>query len=91
MSITKNNFRELSEELRLTHATYHTGIRRDDKNTNIFRRSSDGVQMVLEDWYPGYPVSDDGWDFLYWYFENNSNKNTIYNLPDHPWYFICEY
>ena len=74
---------------------YHTGIRRSQKNKNVFIRSGDGVQIALSGWLPGgYPSSTDGYDFLIWYFWNDSNdsyKNTILNRPDNSRYFICEY
>jgi len=89
--LTKEGRNKLSEELGMQYHNYHMGIRRDQNNTNIWRRSSDGVEVSLEGWYPGYPRSDDGFDFLYWYFFDNSNKNTVYDFPDYQCYFICEY
>ena len=71
---------------------YHTGIRRSQTNKNVFIRSGDGVQINLSGWHPpGNPISNDGWDYLLWYFYDNEYKNTIYNYPDHSRYFICEY
>merc|ERR1719376_1318473 len=89
--LTKEGRNKLSEELGMQYHNYHMGIRRDATNKNIWRRSSDGVEVSLEGWYPGYPYSDDGFDFLIWYFWNNSIKNTVYNNPDYSRYFICEY
>ena len=70
---------------------YHIGIRRDENDKNIWKRSDNGMQVYLEGWYPDRPYSRDGYDILFWYFENDSKKNTIYNLLDIDWYFICEY
>ena len=70
---------------------YHTGIRRDETNKTIWRRSGDGTQVELDGWYPGQPDSRDGYDFLYWGIWNDPNKNTIFNERDASYYFICEY
>ena len=75
----------------MQYDVYHTGIRRDATNKNIFRRSSDGVEVSLEGWYPGTPLSDDGRDFLYCSFDNDSNKNYVFDYGDQRRYFICEY
>ena len=70
---------------------YHTGIRRE-KNANIWRRSGDGVQIQLEGWFVEYDLTYvDGRDFVYWHFVNGSEKNSILNLSDKKFYFICEY
>ena len=70
---------------------YHTGIRQDTNNTGIWRRSSDGIEVNLEGWYPGSPKPYRSQDFLYWDFWNNSRKNNIINLSDLEFPFICEY
>merc|ERR1719376_2013562 len=90
--LTLEGRKQIYEELGMQYDVYHTGIRRDQNNTNIFRRSRDGVQVSLEGWHSnGYPRSNDGYDFLCWYFHDNSNKNTVYNSYDYQSYFICEY
>ena len=44
-------FREISESLNLPFGqVYHTGIRRNENQ--IWRRSSDGAEVQLEDWIP---------------------------------------
>ena len=85
-------YSELSKELGmpLNHG-YHTGIRRDETNKIIFRRSGDGLKVNLEGWLPNRPSSNDGYEFLLWYFFNNSYINTIFNTFDDSHYFICEY
>ena len=71
---------------------YYTGIRRDETNKTIWRRSSDGVQVKLEGWRSNrFPASNDDWNILYWDFWSNSKKNTIFNLSDYSTYFYCEY
>ena len=72
---------------------YHTGIKRDEKNKNIWKRSSDGVQVNVNGWdsYNGFPVSYNTYDFLYLRLYNDPSENTIQNWPDIPEYFICEY
>jgi len=82
---------ELAASLNLPYSYFHTGIKRDPSNYKIFRRVSDGVQVELDGWIAGRPSSADGYDNLYWFFYNDSNKNTIYNYPDHSRYFICEF
>jgi len=90
--LTTEGRTQLSEELGLRLGNrYHTGIRRSPTNKNVYIRSGDGVQINLTGWFPNYPHGNDGYDYLYWYFRNNSNKNTIFNNPDHSFYFICEY
>ena len=68
---------------------YRTGIRRDENR--VWRRSSDGAEVQLEGWKPGYPWNDADSEFLYWDFYNGSDNNTIFNYPDRSVYFICEY
>jgi len=89
--LTLEGRKQIYEELGMQYDVYHTGIRRDQNNTNIFRRSSDGVEVSLEGWYPGTPLSDDGRDFLYCSFDNDSNKNYVFDYGDQRRYFICEY
>ena len=87
-------FSQLSEQLQMALGdNYHTGIRRDETNKTVWRRSADGVQVDLSGWdsYNGYPRNDVGWDFLYWYFYYDEYKNIIYNFSDASHYFICEY
>jgi len=68
---------------------YHTGIRRDEKNGNVWRRSSDGVEVSVDGWFPGHPL-DNG--FLSWnLYDTDTSRNTIVNFPDWLRYFICEY
>ena len=79
---------------------FHTGIQRDENQ--VWRRSSDGVEVNLEGWYRfgtklaekyslNYPRSDADSDFVYWKFANGLSKNTIWNAPDLSFRFICEY
>lgn len=84
---------ELSAMLKLPlENRYHTGIRRDKKNKNIWKRSIDGVLANIQDWHSSrYPRSNDDYDFLYWYLHDNSDKNTIFNWSDLSYFFICEY
>ena len=83
-------FREMSESLNLpTGHTYHTGVRRDEDR--VWRRSSDGAAVRLEDWWAGYPRSDASHKFLYWSSWNGSYKNLILNYSDDSDYFVCEY
>ena len=85
-------FSELAASLNLPiDQIFHTGIKRDPSNNQIWRRVSDGEVAELDGWYPGDPHSDDGWDYLYWYFINVSFKNTIFNMYDQRGYFICEF
>ena len=77
-------------------AWYHTGIKRDTeqstKSNQVWRRVSDGVQVQLEDWYPGEPVTwVDGYDFYYWYLLGSTYKNMNINRRDSSRWFICEY
>jgi len=91
---TQQGRQELAATLNLpTSNEYHTGIKRDASNNQVWRRVSDGVAVDLDGWYPygGYPDSRDGHDFLYWLVFNDSNSNTILNYPNSPRYFICEY
>ena len=71
---------------------YHTGIRRSETNKNVWIRSSDGVEVEISGWHPGgYPSSNDSFNFLFCYFDDDEYKNTIFNNPDYSRYFICEY
>jgi len=65
----------------------------DPDHFNVWRRESDGEVVEVDGWVHngGYPRSDDGWVNLYWNFYSNLYKNKIYNQPDHPLYFICEF
>ena len=83
-----NIFRELSASLNLTFGTYQIGIKRDPSNKQVFRRVSDGAQVELDGWVPGYPMSNDSHDCLIWM----SSENTILNVPNaNIRRFICEY
>jgi len=88
---TREGRQEIFESLNLSFNTYHTGIKRDESNYRVWRRSSDGAEVQLEGWWPGYPLSNASFEFLYWWFYNDSDKNQIYNYPDLSRYFICEY
>ena len=78
---------------------YLTGIKRDPSNYNVFRRVSDGEVVELDGWIPGYPNSDDSYDYLYWWFYGDQNeKNEIFNTTPRRYNdfedtrkFICEY
>merc|ERR1719427_2017196 len=76
---TREGRQEISERLNLRFGYYHTGIRRDESNLQVWRRSSDGAEVQLEGWWPGDPRSEAWRKFLYLYFSNNSYKNTIFN------------
>ena len=84
----------MSESLNLPigHA-YHTGIRRDESNYQVWRRISDGAAVQLEGWFPGHPDVSDmaSHGFLYWDFYDNSYKNMILSWPHSSRPFICEY
>ena len=70
---------------------YHTGVRRSQTNKGVYIRSGDGVGVAYPSgWMAGGFSYNDGWDYLYWKFFDNSNKNTINDLDDST-YFICEY
>jgi len=87
---TREDRQEIAQSLNLPIGrSYHTGIRRD--GNQIWRRSSDGEEVQLKDWYPSYPASATSAEFLYWGFWNNSDKNTIWNSSDRSYHFICEY
>ena len=94
--------REIAEDLNLPIGhNYHAGIRKDKKNWRrssvfsrrlVWRRSSDGVEVVLDGWIYSYPYSHRGYDFLYWVFYPYSDKNKIWNhLMYHEMPFICEF
>jgi len=85
---TRQGRKEISESLNLPSVAYHTGIRRNE--SQVWRRSSDGIEVQLEDWIPGYPWSDADMTFLYWS-SNDSFKNMILNMADGSYFFICEY
>ena len=70
---------------------YHTGIKRDENDKLVWRRSGDKKKVKLQDWMPYRPLNKDGCDFLYWDFFNNEYINKIYNVPNQSQYFICEY
>jgi len=87
---TREGRQEIAQSLNLPIGrSYHTGIRRD--GNQIWRKSSDGEEVKLKDWYPSYPASATSAEFLYWGFWNNSDKNTIWNSSDRSYHFICEY
>ena len=80
--------RDLAQRLNLPIGhIYHTGIRKDENQ--VWRRISDEVEVKLEGWV--FPRSDGDRHFLYWYFFNDSRKNTIGDFYDSSYYFICEY
>ena len=77
---------------------YQTGIKRDPSNYNVFRRVSDGEVVQLDGWYPGFPKSDDSFEYLYWWFYDDPNENKIFNATPRTFEdisntreFICEY
>ena len=90
-----NIFRELSVSLNLPDKAlfgfYQTGIKRDPINKQVWRRLSDGVQVELDGWYPGYPKNNDGWDYLYLYQYYESYKTDFFNDIPKSGRFICEY
>jgi len=89
---TREGRQEISGSLNLSiNQDYHTGIRRDENNHQVWRRSSDGAALQLEGWFPGNPRNNADREFLYWDFHNHTYKNNIYNYPDRSRYFICEY
>merc|ERR1719427_2644255 len=90
---TREGRQEISESLNLTITyEYHTGIRRNESNHQVWRRSSDGAEVQLEGWHSnGFPRSYAHYKFLYWWFVNDLDKNTIFNYLDYPRPFICEY
>merc|ERR1712183_73053 len=90
---TREGRQEISESLNLPIGhEYHTGIRRDGSNIQVWRRSSDGAAVQLEGWRPGRPWSFAYFEFLYLNVYNDSNKNNIFDDSDfHPRHFICEY
>ena len=77
--------------LKMLTNSYHTGIRRDVTNKDIWRRSSDGIQVNVQDWTYWPPFMNDDRDFLHWYFLNNSNENTVFNWSDMSLFVVCEY
>ena len=86
------NFSELSKEILFnSEVNFHTGIVRDETNKSIYRRSADGVQVNVEDWFPGYPSSEDDHNFLTWWKLKTQDENTVWNLPDYTYFFICEF
>ena len=70
-----------------TYYSYHTGMKRNDDQ--VWRRSSDGEEVKLEGWLPGNVLN--GRDFLFWWFDDDSYRNEIWNGFDRSLYFICEY
>merc|ERR1719354_835202 len=83
--LTRSGRLELSQKIQLPYIYYHTGIRRSETNKNVWKRSSDGVQVALSGWRMAlsgdYPKSYDNWDYMYWYY-GYGQQNTIYNEPD---------
>ena len=75
----------------MPHNKYHTGIRRDETNENIWIRSADGEEVELDGWLPDHPADYYSWKYLYWGLWTNSNKNTILDKNDASYHFICEY
>ena len=89
------HFREITESLNLPDEDYHTGIKRDPGNNQIWRRVSDGKVVELTGgWIKGFPKNDVGQDFLYWDVYTGSgfvpSKGKIWNYVDNPSFFICE-
>ena len=92
-----NFFRDLGQSLNLDgsfsifemNLGFHTGIKRDTKNSQIWRRSSDGTQVNLDGWVAGFPGNNAGQIFLYW--NVFGDPYHILNNEDTKSYFICEY
>ena len=69
---------------------YWIGIKRDEKDHNVWKRISDEVPVELDGWATingGYPLDYRGWNFIRW----DGDRHTIQNEPNNPWNFICEY
>merc|ERR1712142_1218984 len=83
---------ELSDELKLPFGNYHTGIRRDETDKNIWKRLGDGVQVNVDGWHPNsYPRQNSGYVYMYWYMIDNKEKNSIWNTGNRNFFVICEY
>ena len=84
---------ELAESLNLpTDEEWHTGIVRHEKNSEYWKRESDGRWVQLQGWKYSYPRPQSHRDFVYLELYEDSHKGEIYNYDDsEAYYFICEF
>ena len=74
----------------MTRGHYHTGIKRDPHDDQVFRRMSDGGEVQLDGWHSEYTKRNvGGADYLLWWVYNNEDKNTIF-IHNVDARFICE-
>jgi len=69
---------------------YWLGIKRFEKDNNMYKRVSDEQLVQLDGWVSGQAFNGDIYDFVYWARQESDNKDTIANGKDEQSYFVCE-